>query len=452
MSSEVATAGDGLSRTVLYEYHKSAGAKMVPFGGWDMPVQYPTGIHDEHKATRKYAGEFDVSHMGRFMFRGPHAGPFLQYTTTNNVFALNQPGMAQYSLLQDESGYAVDDIYVYRIGPDTFLMVVNASNRKKDWEHLSQFFSKFPRMDAEDISESMAMIALQGPNSQKILEALIKAEGISDPLPLNEPNRVSWLDNLLDNYDLLVSRTGYTGEPVKFELFVGSHLAQYIWERLLEVGKPYGLVPVGLGARDTLRLEAGYPLYGHELGIGPDGKPIPPFALYSLMTGRLSTKFDAGKGDFFARDKLLEQYQEVSQLLRTGKTDIPLEERLVPRLVWPLAVLNEAGDSPTVRPATRGTEVYKDGQLVGWVTSGTSVPYWNFEGEGVLSAPGNETGNRAIALAYVDSSIIPRGIGQRVELLRQKPAFKAPGLIVTTNLRAATPYARPVLHPEKLIY
>ena len=450
---------DSLSKTVLHEWHATNGAKMVPFAGWHMPVQYKTGIMKEHLAVRNAAGLFDVCHMGRFMFSGPDAGSFLQYATTNNIFALHEPGMAQYSLLQDEKGYAVDDIYVYRVGQDTFMMVVNASNRKKDWEHLSQFFSKFPRMAAEDRSTSMAMLALQGPNTQKILEDLMKSEGISGPLPLNEPNRVIWLDNLGTNYDLLVSRTGYTGEPRKFELFVGSHLAPYIWEQLLEVGRPHGLVPVGLGARDTLRLEAGYPLYGHELGIGPDGKEIPIFALYSLVTGRVSTRFDLGKGNFFARDALFRQYQEVSQLLRSGKTDVPLEERLVPRFVWPSAVLNDEGTGPGQKNVVRGKqhdgsfyEIYDKGRHIGWVTSGTSVPYWIFEREGVLSRPSDQHSTRSIALAYVDSSVIPGALMKAVEVIDPRTQKPIKAMLTRSNLRDFNPYAKPVLHPEKLLY
>ena len=389
----------GLSRTVLNEWHRSAGARMVPFGGFEMPVQY-TGILNEHLATRARAGLFDISHMGRFLFSGDPV-PFLQYVLTNNANALCDPGMAQYTLIPDESGAAVDDAYLYRIGPTEYMLVVNASNRGKDWDHLSRFFERFPRVEARDASEEIAMLALQGPRSEEIMDDLLARRGSSGRLPENEKNRLSTVR--IDGVELVVARTGYTGEPVGLEMFPPASDAVRLWELILEVGASRGVVPVGLGARDTLRLEAGYPLYGHELGEGPDGKPIPIFA---VSIARAATRFDEGKGDFVGRAALFAQYQEVAPLLR-GASPKPQEARLVPYLVWPLAILNGEGTGPGSNPPRPGNRILREGREVGWVTSGSTVPHWGFAGEGLLSRQTEEQGRRAIGLAYVDAALRP---------------------------------------------
>ncbi len=431
---------DNLSRTILHDWHVKAGARMVPFGGFDMPVQYGS-ILQEHLTTRRKAGLFDISHMGRFLFSGEPVD-FLQYVLTNNVNALRTVGMAQYTLIPDDDGTAVDDAYLYRIGRDQYMLVVNASNRAKDWDHLSQFFSSFPRLRAEDVSDDIAMIALQGPESEAILQAILARPGNSGALPENERNRLSLVR--IDGTEMVVARTGYTGEPVGLELFPPARRAVSLWEHLLEAGQKHGITPVGLGARDTLRLEAGYPLYGDELGDGPDGRPIPIFA---VSIARAATRFDEGKGDFVGRAVLFDQYREVSELLR-GAPAKPLETRLVPRLIWPLAILNEERTAPGQNPPRHGYELRHEGEPVGWVTSGSTVPYWEFAGAGLLSHPTEEQGRRALGLAYVDAAVLPGELGRYLEVVKPNSLRPIPALLVETNLRAAPPFARPVIHPE----
>jgi len=434
---------DNLSKTVLNEVHRAHGATMVDFGGWDMPVRYPEGDITAHLATRKNAGLFDVSHMGRFLFSGNGAVPLLQHALTNNAYALLEPGMAQYSIIQGHDGTAVDDAYLYRIGPDKHLLVVNASNRIKDWNHLSAFFSHFGVTTARDISEEMAMLSLQGPKSEMILEEILSERNNSGKLPENKKNRISSVK--LSGEESHLSRTGYTGEPVGFEIFLPSNIAVGFWEHILEVGEKHGVLPIGLGVRDTLRLEAAYPLYGHELGLDTSKTPIP---LLALPLGRAATRFDDGKGDYLGKRILLQQYDEVSEVLRrNGAYDRKPEDRLVKKLVWPLAVLNKDGNGPDNNPIRGGMEVYKDGKLIGWVTSGTVVPYWKFEGEGFLSRISQESGKRAIGIAYVNSDVHPGDLGIHVDV--KKGNGFVPAMLVKDNLRAAPPYARHVLHPER---
>lgn len=431
---------DSLRTTVLHDWHRNAGAKMVPFGGFDMPVQYGS-ILNEHLNTRRNAGLFDISHMGRFLFSG-NAVPFLQYVLTNNVNSLREPGTAQYALIPDEAGGAVDDAYLYRTGAADYMLVVNAANREKDWEHLSQFFTRLPGLEAHDASDEIAMLALQGPESEKVIAELLQRPGSSGRLPENEKNRLSSVR--IDGIDLVISRTGYTGEPVGFELFPPTSEAVHLWELILDAGSVYRVAPVGLGARDTLRLEAGYPLYGHEFGDGPDGQPIPIFA---FPLARPAVRFDEGKGDFVGRAPLHRQYLEVRESLRSGPSK-PIEERVVQRFFWPLAVLNPEHTGPGSNPPRSGNEVHRNGEPVGWVTSGSTVPSWVFEGHGLLSHLTEEQGRRAIGLAYVDAALSPCEFGCYVELIKPNSPQPVPALLVKANLRLAPPYARPVIHPE----
>ena len=455
---------------------------MVPFGGFDMPVQYQNGILAEHLATRKYAGLFDISHMGRFLFSGKGALDFLNMFLTNNVRALTEPGMAQYHGIPDEKGHILDDCFLYRIGNDDYMLVVNASNRKIDLAHLTQVSGfedlskaaeKGNSFSFRDMSEELGMIALQGPNSERVLEDLINIAG-SGKLPMNEPNRISSVKLKYDGnrtLDMFVSRTGYTGEPKRFELFVPREITVQTWENLLKVGERHGIATIGLGARDTLRLEAGLPLYGHELGLDPAGKKIP---FYAVSQGRVSTRFDSGKGtpmrgedgakewEFFGEYSLSEQYRVWKELLRTnGRYDGP-DERFLPKLVWPIAVLNDAKDGSS-NSSVRGPQeihdkdgkvtghsvmkIYQDGNQVGYVTSGTVVPYWRFEGEGLHSKINDQKATRAIGMAYVDAHVWPGDFGAHVQV-EKAPGKFVNALIVKENMRAASPYARPVIHPE----
>ena len=324
---------------------------MVAFGGWSMPVQYAGGITREHIATRTSAGLFDVSHMGRFRVLGPKAESFLATMLTNDPSTLAQR-QAHYTLLADEQGGAIDDAYLYRLGIEDFLLVVNASNRDKDWSWLH---AERLRQDAtlEDASEDLAMLALQGPRSAQILEALI-GQGV---LPEARRNRLRVA--AFGASELVVARTGYTGENVCFELFVSSAHAVELWQRLVEAGAQ----PAGLGARDSLRLEAGLPLYGHEFGCDADGHPIPIFA---NALARFGVR-PAAQGAYKGSAALERQRAEYEDILR-GSCTTPVPQRMLKRLVKPLAVFDSR------RPLRAGYRLFLDGAEVGYVTSGTSVP------------------------------------------------------------------------------
>ena len=434
---------DSTGRTVLHAWHSQAGASMAEFGGFDMPVQYDT-IFAEHLATRTSAGLFDISHMGRFTVSGSDAVAFLQYVLTNNVLELREAGLAQYTMIPDDSGGAIDDAYLYRTTDEEYMLVVNAANRATDWDWLQHHIPRFGDVHLEDRSEEIAMLALQGPESERILTALLDEKGNGGRLPEPMRNAMSVLQ--LGGSDVVISRTGYTGEPVSFELFPPAASTVALWEKLLEVGGEHGAVPVGLGARDTLRLEAGLPLYGHELGTDPTGRPIPIYALLSLANS--ATSFAQVKGEYVGREALRRQHEEVRERLRLmGRFDIPFEERVVPRFVRRLAILNGERTGPGVNPARHGHEVRLDGELVGWVTSGTTVPYRHFEGEGLESIPGREQDRRAIAMAYVDSRIVVGRRGQFLEVI--KPRGRAlPTMLVPSNMRPVAPYSRSVVYPE----
>jgi len=415
---------------------------MLGFGGFDMPVQYST-IFAEHMATRRNAGLFDVSHMGRFLICGSGAAGFLQSVTTNNVLALGSVGKAQYTLIPDHDGGAVDDAYLYRTGGEEYLLVVNAANREKDRDWLEQFLPRHPSASLEDQSDDTAMLALQGPHSERVLQEVLDGKGSRGRLP--EPVRNAMSTARLDGADVVLSRTGYTGEAIGFEIFADADQARRVWELLFDTGSSWGIVPVGLGARDTLRLEAGFPLYGHELGEDPTGKSIP---ICATALGRRSTSFAESKGDYVGREALWRQHEEVVERLRAGgQFRKPMHERVVPRFVRPVALLSEPGGEAGLRPARAGQEVWFQGALAGWVTSGTIVPYVPFSGSGLAAGPGDEQARRAIALAYIDSTLVSGKVDQVLDI--QKPRGAAlPAIVVDTNLRAAPPFARPVIHPE----
>jgi len=429
--------------TILHSWHVDAGASMLEFGGFDMPVQYDT-VFGEHLATRTKAGLFDVSHMGRFIVSGAGAVPFLQYTLTNNVLELREAGRAQYTMIPDEHGGALDDAYIYRTGREEYMLVVNAANRDADWAWLTEHLGRFDNVDLVDRSDDTAMLALQGPESERVLEELLDRPGNEGRLP--DPVRNTMSSLRLSGADVIVSRTGYTGEPVAFEIFPAATAAVGLWEEMLEIGKPRGVVPIGLGARDTLRLEAGLPLYGQELGTDPEGERIPIYALLSL--GNSATSFAEVKGEYIGRDALRRQHEEVRERLRLlGRFDVPFEERAVPRFIRRVALLNADRTGPGVNPARHGYGVRLAGEEVGWITSGTTVPFREFEGDGLGSAPGEEQDRRAIALAYVDSRIVVGRPGQFLEVVKPK-GRGLPAMVVPSNMRPAAPYSRSVVYPE----
>jgi aminomethyltransferase len=417
-----------LLRTPFHARHVAAGARMVDFGGWEMPVQYPGGIIAEHLATRAGAGLFDVSHMGRFVLRGPGAPAFLQHVLTNNAEALDLL-QAQYTMVPTETGGAVDDAYLYRFVEGEYLLVVNASNRRKDWEHLREHLAHFPNVEMSDETGEIAMVAVQGQASRDILGGLIAEGALPEPLR----NELSLAALRLGDGRLAparVARTGYTGEPVAFELFVAADDGPALWDALVTAGA----TPVGLGARDTLRLEAGLPLYGHELGADPEGREIP---IFSCPLATFAVSFSPLKGDFIGRHALQKQQRAYARILQRDYSQ--LED--LPRLTRPVAVTGRGIAREGAPVHAEDGARYDGATFLGWVTSGTAVPFWGLEGEGLCSAQTQEHELRSIALAYVDSRTLE---DDEVEV--DVRGRRVPGLVVPHHLRSdAPPCARAII-------
>jgi len=408
-----------LKRTVLFDKHVERGAQMVPFGGWDMPVMYGDGILAEHLATRKAAGLFDVSHMGRYLLRGGGALSFLQHALTNNAAALDPADQgAQYTLIPTPAGTAVDDAYLYRFVDDEYLLVVNAGNRDKDWAHLQELLKAFDDVEMLDRSADLAMVSLQGPQSRAIVAGMLESGG------LPEPARNALSTVTMAGTRVLLARTGYTGEPLGFELFIPAEAAPLIWDRLIETGA----VPVGLGARDTLRLEAALPLYGHELGEDPDGREIPIFA---CPLARFGVSFSPLKGSFVGREALQRQHAAFEKNLFRDFSSV--ED--LPRTMRPVALAGRG-------IARQGAKVYRGDRHVGYVTSGTMVPYWEMDGEGVAAGVSDASKRRSICLAYLDSDILDEE-PLAIEIRGKQVAAMA----VPHHMRSESPpYTRPILY------
>lgn len=242
-------------KTPLYDVHVAEGGKIVPFAGYLLPVQYGTGVIKEHMAVRQQAGLFDVSHMGEILFTGPTALDTLNHLLTNDY--TNMPlNKVRYGVMCTPDGGTIDDLVVYKFGEESYLVVVNAANREKDFTHMAQ--NLLPGTKAEDISDRVAQLALQGPNAPAILKKLLPEEQIPKGYYTALPN-VN-----LQGIRCMISRTGYTGE-LGYEIYTANENAPKLWQLLREAGEEFGLIPCGLGARDTLRLEAAMPLYGHEM-------------------------------------------------------------------------------------------------------------------------------------------------------------------------------------------
>src|SRR6195256_3016229 len=299
-----------LKRTPLYNVHAALGAKVVRFAGFEMRVLCPTGITAEHKAVREKVGLFDVSHMGEFMIRGPQAVDFVNYITTNDVAAL-KPGQAHYSTILREDGTIVDDCLVYR-SEDRVIMVVNGSNIDKDFAHISRFLSKFPEATLENISDQIALLALQGPDAARILQQHTDTDLSKIKYYEFTTGKVAGVDKIY------ISRTGYTGED-GFELYVPGQHAEKIWNALTASGE---VTPAGLGARDSLRLEMGMALYGNDL----DDTTTP-------LEASLGWLVKMKKGDFVGRDALVKQKERGLQRKLVGFTT---EERSFPRHGYPV--------------------------------------------------------------------------------------------------------------------
>ncbi|WP_082615008.1 glycine cleavage system aminomethyltransferase GcvT [Paenibacillus sp. Soil787] len=318
-----------LKRTPLFPIYAEHGARVIDFGGWELPVQF-AGIQKEHDAVRQQAGLFDVSHMGEVRVSGEDALPFLQKITTNDVSKL-EAGQCQYSLMCYPTGGVVDDLLVYKLGDNNYMLVINASNIDKDVEWMQMNLTG--RVELVNISEETAMLALQGPHAEQILAKVTDA-------PIQSLKAFRFLQNVeVSGIQALVSRTGYTGED-GFELYIGKDDAIKLWNLLLGVDQNLSLVPVGLGARDTLRFEARLPLYGQELS-----KDITP------LEAGLSFFVKLDKGDFIGRDVIAAQKANGTPRKLVG---IEMVERGIPRPHY--AVFNT------------------DGQQIGEVTTGTQSP------------------------------------------------------------------------------
>ena len=294
-------------RTPLHSRHEALGAKLVPFAGYEMPVHYPAGITAEHRAVRAAAGLFDVSHMGEFEVRGEGALDLIQRVTVNDASRI-AVGQAQYSAMCTEAGTVIDDLLVYR-RDDSFMLVVNAANRDKDLDWIQGHATAVGRVEVTDSSDSIGLLALQGPRARAILAPLF--DGDVDAI-----GYYRFAEGRVANVSAIVSATGYTGED-GFELYVAADDAPELWDSLLHHGSSHGPVPAGLGARDSLRLEMGYALYGHDLDEE-----------HTALESGLGwiTKLD--KGDFVGRTALARQKEEG---VRRRLVGIRLEGRGFPR-------------------------------------------------------------------------------------------------------------------------
>jgi len=390
---------------------------MVEFGGWEMPLFYPTGIVGEHLSTRKGAGLFDISHMGRFVIRGSDARRFLQHVLTNNAEALDGQWVSgQYTIIANESGGALDDAYLYLFENGDHLMVVNAANREKDLAHISRYLNGFGDVVIEDRTETLAMLSLQGPRSRAILEGLITKGAL--PEPMRNTLRTVFIENIR----IEAARTGYTGEPLCFELFTDRDHVGLLWEKLMEAGA----TAAGLGARDTLRLEAGLVLYGHELGVDPEGLEIPVFA---APAAKIGVSFSDRKGDYVGRKPLEVQFRAFERIVARDYSLI----KDLPRRVQPVALTGRG-------VARAGARVLKDGHLVGYVTSGTMVPAWIFDGLGFDAQPTDRHELRPLCLAYMDSRLV-----ENDRVLIDVRGRLVEGVVVLYHLRSeAPPNARPI--------
>lgn len=362
-----------LKRTALFEEHQRLGGRLIDFGGWELPVQY-TGVMDEHLACRTAAGLFDVSHMGEVHVEGADAEDYLNYLVSNNVAKLAE-GQAQYTVMCNENGGIVDDLVIYRRSRDRFLVVVNASNTEKDFAHMTKvkgaFRGRTSDLRVTNESAKYTQIAIQGPKAAVILQEIT-----STPL---QPIKTYWFaeGTVLNAIPAVLARTGYTGED-GFEVYVPWEKGPEVWRALLEKGQAMGLKACGLGARDTLRLEMKYPLYGHELT--DETNPLEAGVGWVV-------KLD--KGDFVGKTKIVAAKEAG---LRRKLIGLKLLDRGIPRQGY----------------SVHGVD---GGERVGEVTSGTQSP----------------STKQAIAIAYVPTSLAAEGTRLTVDIRGTKiPAEVVP--------------------------
>ncbi|OAR22252.1 glycine cleavage system protein T [Streptomyces sp. ERV7] len=333
--------------TALDATHRSLGATMTDFAGWDMPLRYGSE-RDEHTAVRTRAGLFDLSHMGEITVTGPQAVRALDYALVGNMSTIGV-GRARYTMICQEDGGIVDDLIVYRLGEDEYMVVANAGNAQVVLDAITERAAGFEGVEVRDDRDAYALLAVQGPESPGILKSLTDAD-------LDGLKYYAGLPGTVAGVPALIARTGYTGED-GFELFVAPADAEKLWQALTEAGKDAGLVPCGLSCRDTLRLEAGMPLYGHELTTA-----LTPF---DAGLGRV-VKFEK-EGDFVGRAALEAAAERAAARAPRKLVGLIAEGRRVPRA---------------------GFSVVADGQVVGEITSGAPSP----------------TLGKPIAMAYVDAA------------------------------------------------
>ncbi len=352
---------ESLLRTALNSAHKQLKAKMVPFGGWEMPVEY-SGIVQEHMAVRTRAGLFDVSHMGEIEVRGPEALQVVQKVTCNDASKLSV-GQAQYSGLMYPQGTLVDDLLVHKMADDHYFLVVNASNQWRDFDWIAEQNTFNARVSNE--GERYTQLAIQGPEALAVLQKLTQTDLASI--------RYYWFTRgQVDGVDAIIARSGYTGED-GFEIYFDPEHSERIWNKLLETGREHGLIPVGLGARNTLRLEAKMALYGHEID-----------ETHTPLEAGLGWMCKLDKGAFLGRDVLQKQKQEGVKRKLVG---FEMLERGIARDGYP---------------------VYVDGTEVGYVTSGSPAPFLK----------------KNIGLAYLPAELATVGRDIQIGIRNQRAAAR----------------------------
>lgn len=350
-------------QTALYETHKALGAKMIPFAGFDMPVRY-TGDKAEHFTVRDNVGVFDVSHMGEFMVRGPKALDLVQYVTSNNAAKLVD-GKAQYSCLPNHEGGIVDDLIVYRIAEEEYMLVVNASNIEKDWNWISAANEKIGA-ELLDISPESSLLAISGPKAADVVQKLTS-------MPVKDLPYYGFVyGQFLDIEEkVLVATTGYTGERT-YEIFFRNKDAQKIWDAIFEAGAEFNIQPTGLGARDTLRLEMGYMLYGNDINDTT-----------SPLEAGLGWITKLKKGDFIGRDAILKKKEAGLEKKLVG---FKMIDRGIPRQHY---------------------EIASNGEVIGEVTSGSMSPLLGY----------------GIGMGYVPKALAEPG--QTIEIVVRNKHLKA---------------------------
>lgn len=339
-----------MKNTALTQTHQALGAKMVPFAGYEMPVSYE-GVNIEHETVREKLGVFDVSHMGEFLIEGPKALELIQKVSSNDASKLTV-GKAQYSCLPNETGGIVDDLIIYRVKDETYLLVVNASNIEKDWKHISKYNEEIGA-EMKDLSENYSLLAIQGPKAVEAMQAITPVDLSAIKFYNFEVGEFAGIQHVI------ISATGYTGSG-GFEIYCKNDEVKQVWDKVLEAGEAYGIKPIGLAARDTLRMEMGYCLYGNDI----DDTTSPIEAGLGWIT-----KFTK---DFVNSDALSKEKEEKPSRKLIG---FELLERGIPRQGYEI--------------------VNKAGEVIGNVTSGTMSPSLN-KGIGLgyvpteLAKPGTE--------------------------------------------------------------